>query len=109
MLVAASAHGYAQARSAALQGEVFAVVICADGAAQVMLIDRDGNPVDPQHCLPEFCSACLSPLALALAPHPVTVSRRAASHRLSYPLSPAAIAVARPASDPRPRGPPATT
>lgn len=108
MLVASFAHGFAQARAGSMPEGVVAVVICADGAAQTILLDRNGNPVEPAHCLPELCSACLSPPLLENASQPAMAPRRVASRRMSFLDETVAVIARRPASDPRPRGPPPT-
>jgi hypothetical protein len=109
ILIASFAHGYAQIRRDAAPDEVFAVVICADGTTQTVLLDQNGDPVDPSHCLPELCSACLTPQLLANASQQDAAPRLVASHRVSFPAASVAATAPRPASDPRPRGPPATT
>ncbi|MFP4273877.1 MAG: hypothetical protein ACLFRU_02540 [Paracoccaceae bacterium] len=102
----ALAHGFAQLRPADSPGSVFAMVICADGEAQTVLLDRDGAPLAPEDCLHELCSACLTtpPLVAEGAPaHHVPV---AAWRPVDDLPSVAPLNGLRHPSDPRPRGPP---
>jgi len=55
--------------SAAMTGRAATeIVICAsDGSTEKILVDRDGNPVQPQKSCPSLsCDDCLPPLATAL-------------------------------------------
>ncbi len=61
------------AHSAAMSGLAAAeIVICdADGGTETIMVDRDGNPIEPRKSCPSFsCDDCLPPQAAAL---PVSV------------------------------------
>jgi hypothetical protein len=109
LLVAAFAHGFAQFRHGAAAEPVVEMVICAGEMTQTILIDTNGDPVKPSQCPPELCRACLAASLQGLAPHAAMLPRAPAPHRTSFFAMRRAAAVARPASDPRPRGPPVTT
>lgn len=49
-------------------GAATEIVVCAaDGGIETILVDRDGNPVEPRKSCPSFaCDDCLPPQATAL-------------------------------------------
>lgn len=80
--------------SAAMSGLAAAeIVICAaDGGTETILVDRDGNPVEPQKSCPSFaCDDCLPPQATALpvSDFALAVGFRAGCRASHSPLRPA--------------------
>lgn len=109
MFLASLSQGSAQVQRLAMLDAVIEIVLCADGTEQTVLLDRNGDPVDPSHCTAEMCSACLGPLLTVLPRQPDAAAPLPEPGSASFAVFAQSVAVLRPASDPRPRGPPATT
>ncbi len=100
------AHGYAQIRPTDPDASITLVVICGGDGAQTVLLDQDGDPVDPEQCLRELCSACLTTPFTVTDGSPPLPSRSPAWQPVAF-FTPVAIPPTyRHSSDPRPRGPP---
>lgn len=67
-------------------GGVTEMVICSDGVAVTVLVDAEGNPVDPQKpCLQHRCTQCFQTGAVALPDHGFDLIARQAILHASRP------------------------
>lgn len=103
------AHGYAQARPGPDPASISSVVICADGAMQAILIDQNGDPVEPAQCMRELCSACLNSLNFATGAHQQGSLQPSIWHRAAFSMPSGQLQFVHPLADPRPRGPPTSS
>lgn len=102
------AHGYAQVRSADPDRAIQVVVICGGSGTLTILLDQDGNPIDPTACLQELCAACL-PGPFLTTDVAVRASLPAdVGHAIAFAATIFPVSDPRHRSDPRPRGPPLT-
>lgn len=67
--LAALGHGYAQAK--APLPDLQELVICGETGLETILIDANGQPVDPEDCAQALCSDCLRVVAALCGPLPV--------------------------------------
>lgn len=106
LLAGVIAHGYAQIRPADPDASITLVVICGGGGAQRLLLDQDGNPVGPEQCLRELCSACLTTPFAVTDGSPPLPSRSSAWQPVAFFTLIATLPAHGHSSDPRPRRPP---
>lgn len=68
LVVGGMARGLAQPGAMTFTAGLTSMVICADGGESTVLVDAQGNVIDPdQPCLAQHCSQCLLAGAVALA------------------------------------------
>lgn len=68
LVVGGLARGLAQPGGADVTAGLTEMVICAGGSEDTVLVDAQGNVIDPdQPCLAQHCSQCLLAGAVALA------------------------------------------
>ncbi|MDP4031593.1 MAG: hypothetical protein Q8P60_01850 [Pseudorhodobacter sp.] len=72
------------------------MVICSDGAAVTILVDAEGNPVEPQTpCLQHRCTQCFHAGAVVLPDHGFDLITPRANLRASRPAPVRLVAVKR--------------
>lgn len=92
----------------ASDGSVISMVICADGVAQTVLIDADGNPVDPVQTCPDCLTCCHATGVLPPQIGGVAASFARLIGDIATPPAPDPFLTTRNLL-PAPRGPPALT
>lgn len=107
MTLASLAQGYAQARGTPDVDGLLAVVLCADGETQVVYLNDDGVPVEPDRCMSDLCAACLSSVVHATAPATGRIAARGAWRMWRAPMAERVLPVSAFVAGFHPRGPPA--
>ncbi|MCC5991833.1 MAG: hypothetical protein JJT99_04845 [Rhodobacteraceae bacterium] len=105
LVFAALGHGYAQARAPV--SELHELVICGETGLETILIDANGQPVDPEDCAQALCNDCLRVVAALCGPLPVAMPQALTARLASTSFLPLLLCAAPPRAN-LPRAPPSS-